>query len=338
MDVLKRGRRWPAWLLLAAWLGVAACLSVPARRTEPSFPHRVHVVDNGLACTFCHGGALASDEPGLPPPELCATCHDRFDGDKPPERRVAAFFDERSRYRTVAVSGLTADVGFSHRAHVGGAGLTCEQCHVDTGTQDEVPLQPLATKDGCMNCHASHGLGNACSDCHRTIDRTWRPPSHAPGWDRLHGDRVHAGSESSADRCTLCHDEAGSCNACHQQQLPRSHDHAFRTRTHGLQAAIDRSRCHVCHTTDSCRQCHEQTRPRSHRAGFGSPQNRHCVSCHLPLPDNGCAVCHETAPSHDLATPLPDDHSPAMNCRTCHGNGVRLPHLDGGHACTACHR
>ena len=27
-----------------------------------------------------------------------------------------------------------------------------------------------------------------------------------------------------------------------------------------------------------------------------------------------------------------------FSCVTCHGNGVRLPHPDGGHVCTACHR
>jgi hypothetical protein len=332
-------RRLAAWLAVAAWLGVAACLSLPgARRSEPSFPHRVHVVDNGLACTFCHGSVRAADDPGMPPPELCATCHDRFDADKPPERRVAAFYGADSRYRTVAVSGRGPEVRFSHRTHVTTAKLDCERCHADIETQDEVPLQPLATKDACMSCHAQHGRGNECADCHTQIDRSWTPPSHAAGWTRLHGDAVHEDTGSSADRCTLCHDEQASCNVCHQQQLPRSHDQAFRTRTHGLHASLDRSRCHVCHATDSCQQCHESTRPRSHRGGFGAPQDRHCVSCHFPLADVGCSVCHRDTPSHDLATPLPDDHSPAMNCRTCHGNGVRLPHPDGGHACTVCHR
>jgi hypothetical protein len=342
MDVLTRGtavrRRWCTWLALCAWLAVAACLSMPARRAEPSFPHRVHVVDNKLACTFCHGNVRASDVPGLPPPELCATCHDRFDGEKPPERRVGAFFDEQSRYRKVAVSGRSDEVRFSHQQHVTGSKLECEACHAGVASQDEVPLRPLAVKDECMSCHAQHGRGSECRDCHVTIDRAWQPPSHAVGWQQLHGDRVHEGSTRSEDRCTLCHVEATGCNECHQRQLPRSHDQSFRTRTHGLQAAIDRSRCQTCHTTDSCQQCHESTRPVTHRGGFGSPQNRHCVSCHLPLADEGCRVCHPGAPSHDLAAPLPNDHVPSMNCRGCHGAGVRLPHPDGGHACTACHR
>jgi hypothetical protein len=199
-------------------------------------------------------------------------------------------------------------------------------------------LAPLATKSACMDCHARHGGARDCAECHRTIDRHWRPPSHHAGWVQAHGDVVRCGSERSADRCSLCHQDATGCKACHDQSPPRDHDQSFRTRTHGLLASIDRARCSTCHTQDSCEQCHQQTRPRSHRGGFGAPSERHCVGCHLPLADNGCAACHRSTPGHDQAAPLPPDHGPAMNCRLCHGNGVRLPHPDGGHVCTACHR
>ena len=332
-------RSWPWWLAAATWALVSACLSLPlARRSEPSFPHRVHVVDNGLGCTFCHAAVLAGERPGMPPPELCAPCHDRFDGAKPPERRVGAFYDENSRYRTVADASLPADVTFSHRRHVHEARLDCAECHGDVADQDEVPLAPLVSKRACMDCHAGYGMQNACTECHRTVNEDWLPPSHRHGWVRGHGEVVRAGSELSANRCELCHQDATGCNACHTQMPPQSHDQTFRVRTHGLLASIDRSRCAVCHTQDSCQQCHEVTRPRSHRGGFGSPQERHCVGCHLPLQATGCAVCHRSTPSHDLATPLPADHVPSMNCRLCHGNGVALPHPDGGHVCTACHR
>lgn len=344
MDVLMPTRRrrlgtFAWWLAVAGWLSVSACLSWPGTgRSEPSFPHRVHVVDNQLACTFCHAGAKAGSRPGMPPPELCAPCHDKFDGDKPADRRVGAFFDENSRYRTVADTSIPADVTFSHRSHTTDARLDCKECHADVARQDAVPTTPLVQKPVCMDCHARYGRSNACSECHARIDERWQPPSHAHSWLRGHGEVVRMGSERSADRCTLCHQEATGCNACHAQTPPSSHDQTFRLRTHGLQASIDRSRCATCHTQDSCQQCHQVTQPRSHRAGFGAPQDRHCVNCHLPLADNDCAVCHEGTPSHDLAAPLPANHVPSMNCRLCHGNGVILPHPDGGHVCTACHR
>lgn len=340
MDVLIRTWRCRLlWLgfLLAACAGVAACL-VPGGRPEPSFPHRVHVVDNGLACALCHLGVRTSDDAALPPPEMCAQCHDRFDATKAAERRLAAFFDPAGRYRRVAVSARAPDVVFSHRAHAAAPGLECTACHADVAEQAEVPLQPLATKTQCMECHAQHGRGNECRECHRAIDRSWAPPTHDPHWDRRHGERVRAGSQASMDRCSLCHVESTGCTACHQQQAPRDHDSTFRLRTHGHFAAVDRGRCAVCHTQDSCQQCHSVTRPQSHRGGFGLPAERHCTGCHFPLAETGCAVCHQAMPGHDDARPLPPDHVPSMNCRACHGNGVVLPHPDGGHVCTACHR
>lgn len=339
MDVLSRTRNITAWLLLLAWLAASACLSWPrTERAEPSFPHRVHVVDNQLACSMCHPSTRVADRPGMPPPELCAPCHDQFDPGKPADRRVGAFFDERGRYRTVAVSGRTDDVVFSHARHVDGSKLDCNTCHPDVATQDAVPLAPLATKRGCMDCHARSNASNACETCHREISPSWTPPSHARAWLRGHGDIARAGDDSSQHRCELCHQDATSCNACHQQMAPMDHNQTFRLRTHGLRASIDRSRCATCHTQASCEQCHSTTEPRSHRGGFGAPQQRHCVGCHFPLADEGCSTCHRSTPGHQLATPLPADHSTAMNCRLCHGGTAPLPHPDGGHACTVCHR
>lgn len=335
----RRPRHWPWRLALLAWLTAAACLSLRvSQRAEPSFPHRVHTVDNQLACTFCHGNVRSGEQPGMPPPELCAPCHDKIDPSKPPERRVGAFFDDSSRYRTVADAALPVDVSFSHRRHVTDAKLDCTACHGDVAHQDDVPLGPLVRKPDCMTCHAEHGKANECAECHRTIDRTWQPASHAHDWVQRHGETVRCPGEQSADRCELCHQDATSCTACHQQQAPANHDQTFRLRTHGQLASLDRSRCATCHTQDSCAQCHQETRPRTHRGGFGSPQERHCVGCHLPVQDTECAVCHRSTPSHDLATPLPGNHVPSMNCRLCHGNGQPLPHPDGGHVCTACHR
>lgn len=344
MDVLKPARRarW-TWIALGVWAFAAACLSWPGhwlaeRRAEPSFPHRVHVVDNKLQCGFCHGGALVAERPGMPPPELCAPCHDKFDAEKPAERRVGAFFDARSRYVTVASSGLNDDVMFSHGRHTSGARFACEECHADVAEQDQVPLAPIASKPMCMDCHARYDASNDCSTCHRTMNRSVQPSSHERDWVRLHGEIVLAGSDRSEDSCSLCHQDSQSCLGCHQQVAPRDHDNTFRVRTHGLRASLDRSRCATCHTKDSCQQCHETTRPRSHRGGFGAPRDGHCGSCHFPLADNDCAVCHPSMPSHDLAAALPANHLPSMNCRLCHGNGVILPHPDFGHVCTTCHR
>ncbi len=343
MDVLKpkpRLCRLIPWLAgLAVWLTAAACLNLtgPGAGTVPRFPHDVHVVDKQLGCTFCHPRVRADERPGFPPPELCAPCHDDIDRDKPADRRVAAFYGPDSRFLRELAAPLSPEIRFSHRQHVTGARLECSECH---GRLDapRAATDRGQRKTDCMSCHQRSGAPNECATCHTTIDRHLPPPSHDGGWAHLHGHAVLSGDPAIQNRCGLCHDEPTSCQACHQRQPPRDHTNQFRLRGHGLAASFDRARCATCHTRDSCEQCHQETRPLSHRGGFGAPADRHCTSCHFPLQDNGCATCHRSTPGHLAATPLPGDHHPAMNCRHCHGNGVALPHPDGGHACTQCHR
>lgn len=340
----RRARRW-SWgcavaLLAALAVAMASCFAAgPAAPAVPTFPHDVHVRDRQLACTFCHVTVLTADMPSMPPPELCAPCHDAIDAEKPADRRIEAFYEPGGRYRRAAPGGLTEEIVFAHRAHAGLAQLPCDRCHGEIAASAHMPTEPVAWKRACMDCHAAYGRDNSdCAGCHRQIDRDWRPPSHDGSWTGHHGWVVRSQDRASANRCELCHDAATSCQACHQTVAPRDHNQYFRLRGHGVMAAIDRSRCHVCHRTDTCEQCHSATRPLSHRGGFGDPLQRHCTQCHFPLGDNGCAVCHRSTPSHAEATPLPPTHHPAMNCRLCHGNGQPLPHPDGGHPCTACHK
>ena len=78
-------------------------------------------------------------------------------------------------------------------------------------------------------------------------------------------------------------------------------------------------------------------RPDSHGGNWGGTQSVHCLTCHFPLSGESCAVCHKGTPSHLEAAPKPDWHTPAMNCRQCHGVGQPLPHVDKGDDCNACH-
>jgi predicted CxxxxCH...CXXCH cytochrome family protein len=182
-------------------------------------------------------------------------------------------------------------------------------------------------------------MSNECGVCHRSIDRAYEPATHDAAWLAHHGDTVRGRAAGSANRCELCHAAANSCDACHRETPPADHTQHFRLRGHGTWAAIDRSRCSTCHhRRDFCQRCHESTPPLSHVAGFGGTQNRHCASCHFPASSSGCTTCHSGGAQHPSSTPMPAWHSPAMNCRQCHGAGVSLPHPDGGHSCTACHR
>lgn len=181
-----------------------------------------------------------------------------------------------------------------------------------------------------------------CKDCHDDITSTKvKPKSHTPEWIRVHGDfsQIQYGFRKE-NVCALCHKES-DCATCHQQQPPQSHTMFWKLKGHGIMVSQDRSRCMTCHQqgADFCERCHAQTKPTNHLAGFGSPANLHCQSCHAPIDSaggQGCAVCHNENPSHDSAPPQPDTalHAGDPDCRTCH---TPLRHPDNGESCITCH-
>jgi len=183
----------------------------------------------------------------------------------------------------------------------------------------------------CTLCHVEE---RDCVSCHQTTV----PESHHREWTRRHGGVVRMEGSADAADCTVCHVQKRDCVACHQVEPPADHTNYWRQRGHGIAVRIDRNRCSECHQTDSCDRCHQETSPRSHTASFGSPLDRHCLTCHSPLSSSGCATCHKSTPSHALAAPMPPDHVPGMNCRQCHGLSAPLPHPDKGDSCTSCHR
>lgn len=333
--LLTRGRL--ACMGIAAVLAGCAALALRPGPARPAFPHGAHGEDLGLECATCHETATTAATAGRPPHSACLLCHDAIDPEKPPERRAAALFDEAGAYRAAPVSALDPEVRFAHDAHAK-AGVACADCHGDLAGTMSVPASARVGKDACLQCHATRGATDRCDACHRRYDTDVAPPSHAAGWHALHGLPVRARSQAIADRCTLCH-QASACTGCHATEAPRNHTNQFRQVGHGLEAAVDRARCAVCHSANDCTQCHQQTAPRSHTGSWGGTKSTHCLSCHPSSSGQSCTVCHTGGtPSHALATPLPATHTPAMNCRQCHGVGQPLPHVDNGGVCVDCHR
>ncbi len=341
MSILKRRTRavWTvhiAFVLLG--LGLAGCVLFEslAPGVKPfAFSHKFHVGDQGLECAACHRNWEKSDDPGMPSAKQCALCHDDADADKPPERQVASMFDGK-KFKALRVMALADEVVFSHKSHAT-RGSECATCHADVAENDVLTPSLAPTMDSCTNCHAQTAGPQDCAVCHKEIRAEVAPPNHRADWKRGHGAVVRECSRATGDRCELCHTES-SCTACHQTELPASHTAFWRRRGHGLAASMDRESCATCHAPSSCDTCHQETQPSSHRAGFGAPTNRHCIGCHEPLAGDSCGACHKATPSHALAPPKPPDHTPAMDCRMCHGNGQPLPHFDNGSDCNACHQ
>jgi hypothetical protein len=329
-------------LLLAAGCIAALVESDLARR---SFTHAAHI-KRDLSCTDCHEGAEKEARAGMPGPEKCNDCHDPKEGAKDPGRPVIDAYAARLPEARYLRPASYADVRFDHSKHVAKK-LDCARCHEGAATGPiATPAGPMRM-DRCLGCHREikgERPGSSpplnCAACHEKLKTSIPPTSHDGDWTRRHGPIARMGpSERTAERCDLCHTRS-SCAQCHAATRPGDHTTNFTIAGHGLRASMDRDRCLACHRTDSCERCHENEPPRSHVAGFGAPRDGHCTSCHFPLGDQGCVACHKATPSHLTAPPRPAGgvHATAASpgeCLLCHR---RLPHVDGGFDCKACHR
>ena len=331
-------RRAARTLALGTLLVAGGCVlaGVFGGGRELAFSHAIHVQEEGLECINCHEDLAVSDDPGMPPPDLCSLCHEVLDEGRPPEQQVASLF-AGGTFAAQHVSALDAELRFSHRRHVGALDEDdCAACHVGVESSTAVGEELSLSMADCTACHADRGVPNRCDTCHTEVGVDRAPQNHARGWERLHGRTFRDPGEATAEQCALCHTES-TCAACHLNQAPASHDEHWRLRGHGAMASLDRQTCAVCHQASDCESCHADTAPLSHMGSWGAPRDTHCFTCHQPLPGNGCVVCHKGTPSHQLATPKPSWHTPAMNCRQCHGAGQALPHVDNGDNCNSCH-
>lgn len=341
MALLKRWKTSPSTRSSAPFVALAALAAscalidrIGGGEKHFAFSHAIHVVGEKLQCVSCHESAAVSDDPGMPAIDTCQACHDEIDEGKPAERSIDSLFDGDT-FRSAHASRLDDELVFSHKLHAKAKG-SCGACHIDIDSNtaiDEAIGVPMAR---CVDCHAERKVANECATCHLEIREDWAPASHALDWTRGHGRCVRNGSLATADNCELCHTES-TCIACHMDEPPQSHTMFFRTRGHGLNARMDRQSCATCHEPDSCESCHADALPMSHTGLWGSVRNTHCLSCHLPVQGEGCVTCHKATPSHALGAPKPDWHTPAMNCRQCHGISADLPHVDNGSDCNACH-
>ncbi len=177
----------------------------------------------------------------------------------------------------------TADVlKFSHKFHVGDAGIDCEDCHkASTSVSSADNLHP--SHDNCQTCHEEQ-LNNTCGFCHKNPDDIQPIPlaprtivfshkAHLTG-KGTECSTCHQGiadvdyatpkNMPSMEKCVTCHNDANAtstCQACHltfTNLIPPDHlvanfrkDHRTRTRLGGLDAT-----CATCHTETFCADCH----------------------------------------------------------------------------------
>ncbi|MBV9289554.1 MAG: cytochrome c3 family protein [Hyphomicrobiales bacterium] len=121
--------------------------------TQPVlFSHEHHVGFDGLDCRYCHFGVETSRWAGIPPTEVCMTCHSQLFTDAPVLATERHSLVSGEPIRWTRVRSLPDYVYFDHAIHIA-KGVGCTTCH---GQVDQMPLtlqaEPM-TMAWCINCH-----------------------------------------------------------------------------------------------------------------------------------------------------------------------------------------
>jgi len=136
-----------------AYYATSSNLDVGYSPLQPvEFSHKLHAVDMGLDCRFCHFTAERSAFAALPSTQICMKCHSRVRTDSVKLLPIRATFAEDRPLAWSRVHKLADHVYFDHSAHLA-AGVGCSTCHGRVDQMQRIEqVQPLSM-EWCIDCH-----------------------------------------------------------------------------------------------------------------------------------------------------------------------------------------
>lgn len=164
-------------LRVIAFAGAALVTLVTAAEVAPrsdrpfapeqpiAFSHRVHVIDDGIDCAYCHSAARRSRFAGIPSVERCMGCHRIVLPEHPEVEKLARSWQYRAPIRWVKVYSVPGFVRFSHEPHVR-AHVACGRCHGAVESMDVVARTTSLQMGWCIECHRSMHATVDCLACH----------------------------------------------------------------------------------------------------------------------------------------------------------------------------
>jgi hypothetical protein len=172
---VRSGRAWWRWWHLAFVLPLAGLGILLVANRTPSVPqpiafnHLKHTTDLQLACDFCHQYVSTGAHAGLPGSDICAYCHTARQGESAESARLTEMLEAGTPFRFNKLFRLPSHVYYTHRRHVGAAGLECVNCHGSIANTERPPPRPLVRVDMnfCLGCHRAREQTQDCMACHR---------------------------------------------------------------------------------------------------------------------------------------------------------------------------
>jgi Cytochrome c7 and related cytochrome c len=122
------------------------------------FDHRHHVIDDQIACLYCHRGAETSRYAGIPSTDVCMGCHSQVWNDSPLLEEVRRSYFSNRPIAWNRVHDLPDFVYFDHAVHVQD-GVRCATCHGRVETMARVYQVAPLTMGWCLDCHRQVEVG-----------------------------------------------------------------------------------------------------------------------------------------------------------------------------------
>ena len=130
------------------------------------FSHKHHVGDDGIDCRYCHTTVETTASAGMPPTQTCMNCHNQLWADSPYLEPIRASYRENKPIEWVKVHDLPDFVRFSHKIHVSGAKLECQECHGNVQDMEVVEQVAPLQMGWCIGCHTAKKAKTDCIACH----------------------------------------------------------------------------------------------------------------------------------------------------------------------------
>jgi hypothetical protein len=185
----------------ASWSDWATSKFEPREQPVP-FSHAHHVKGLGIDCRYCHMGVEDSPVAGVPPTQVCMTCHSQMWLHAPLLEPVRQSWAQDVPIQWTRVHDLPDYVYFDHSIHVA-KGVGCSTCHGDVG---EMPLTMRV-----VNLQMRW-----CLDCHREPEKHLRPAEEIYNTEwKEPPDQLERGKALLA-QYHVQKDQLTNCSVCHR--------------------------------------------------------------------------------------------------------------------------
>jgi Cytochrome c7 and related cytochrome c/Class III cytochrome C family len=130
-----------------------------------AFSHKAHAGALKLPCKMCHPNPDPGELMTISPASSCMKCHSAIKTDSPEIQKLSEFAKSGSPIPWVRVYEIPSFVKFSHRVH-GEKGNSCQECHGQAATREQLFRETNLTMAGCMDCHQAKKASLDCAVCH----------------------------------------------------------------------------------------------------------------------------------------------------------------------------